>query len=77
MPQARFNDDETYQHVFANQAQVDWALRIWPSYASLWRVGVTQSFGGMHLNRMLRAGVSTARAPLQRWWEPEVANLPG
>lgn len=77
MPQARFNDFETYQHRFANQAQVDWALRRWPGYASLWHVGAIQAFSGECLNRMLRAGISMDRGPLQRWWEPEVANLPG
>lgn len=80
MPYANY---ETVMHVIANQAQLDWMLVRWAPhpgdyYRTIWRIGYTQALDGSHLNDMLRAlgGRFGERPALQRWWEPEIANLP-
>lgn len=74
----RYRDHETVSHTFANQAQVDLCRAGWPQYIG-WRIGVTQNFDGRCMNWMMdelgeRFGEKTK---LVKWWEVEVANLPG
>lgn len=75
----RYRDNETVRHTFTNQAQVDLCLQRWPIYRGIWRIGYTQSLDGQYINWMMDELGSRVveKTKLVKWWEVEVANLPG
>lgn len=76
---ATYNIHRDYHHRIANEVQLAWMLGRWPAYSGHWYVGYVQLINGAYLNQMMRdlGARFGERPPLERWWEPEIANLPG